>query len=786
MKETIVTKNNFATLINAGKISNDALTSFNTTCRNYSTEISEMVIREQHDREVINNISSVKETIGIGTDVAKDIINKSVNAELASQISYKVNENKTDNITEGNYSGSYNLNETNDSSLKNQIVNIVKNNEDVLRENKVFSEDEFNKILNGGQGDVKELFDYSLGVSNGNDMQMDFNILDKCYGCDLKNDSGEYIFKNFKIVDGSGTAVNPELINKFNVKLILNFGMQDSLKDINNLSIINLKATSELKDRCNKLSKLKSGGNLLKLSGKLTGVDLIKREFKQYTDQYMKPYRALKKGAKVAETGVSLAYKGAKASILMPDNNALKKAIKNNDLEKADRIRKTLAKKNKAFNKVEGTTSKILHPLRNIKNSLLNKYKSSSMAKKMSSKVKSSLLGKVYGSLNKHLGNAFRIVGKVTTPIYLIMRKIITAVIVTMLPVFIILIIFIVTGVLGISSADVGSVIAIMPLANQRDFDNYQKKYNELDDNFLKSLEEYLANYAVRRNLKGELIRYGINGQNNEEGMTNDDFYNGMYYRFITDEEHEGRSSNIEDIIATMAIMMSQSQADYPDIALSVIEWLYDISHSYTYTESPLYACDSACHNIEYKCTDIYHKYSDSDIKYNPFHAIKKSGGEYEILEPNVTCDVCNKIKEIKTHLNSSDNNYDSHINHILSYGDFTEEDYMWCNENSENIDTCYHGRYHDTSGNSHYISSERPSAELCNNPERDVYYTYWTDSDGNEHEEAHPYYYCGGHSHKACAGHNYKCCLGHCDIQMNVQIKFFDEMKEVINDYEF
>ena len=45
-------------------------------------------------------------------------------------------------------------------------------------------------------------------------------------------------------------------------------------------------------------------------------------------------------------------------------------------------------------------------------------------------------------------------------------------------------------------------------------------------------------------------------GGNDEEVWfeISDDYHNGMYYRFITDDEHAGRSSNIEDVICIMAI----------------------------------------------------------------------------------------------------------------------------------------------------------------------------------------------------------------------------------------
>ena len=780
MNEIIVTKENFAALLNAGKITKENLISFNQKLDNYAKEIKEMAIREQQDQDTIKLTETTGTVIGVGTDAGKVILNRTIEEGATQNITFTYSGS---GIQSKERVGEF-WNSKNEFNLADDIREVVSQNEKLLRDNKVFTEEEFKRILSDGEGDIPKLFDYNLNASNFKNMEQDITIMDKCCSCMLKKDN-EYVFQKFLIVDGSGETVNPKLVTKFNVGLIFNFGLQDDLALKNGETINRIKKIAEVRDKVKKIAKLRGNGNLLKLLKTISGIDIMAREMKPYLDQ-IRPIKHVKKVASLAEGTVKTAYKGIKLFTILPGRIKYRNAKKKKDVKNALKLFKENKKKTAVFNQIEKKADIVRHPIRNATNALANKFKSSAFAKKLAERTKKSLLGKVYGKANDALSTVFKIIGKVISPVAAIIRQIIITSLVILAPIILFLLCFIVAGIGAATSHTNSQLVAIMPLANKSDFDAFQKKYDDLDDEFLMSLENYLADYAIKENLKGEQIKYGINGQNNEEGMQNDDFYNGMYYKFITDKDHEGRSSNIEDVIAIMSIIMTQSQSDHLDVALKVIEWLYDISHAYTYQESPLYACDSACHNIEYKCTDIYHEYTDSDIKYNPFHARKKSGNEYEIYEPNEECPVCTKISDISSSLDTRSNGYDSYVNNIVESRPITKEDYKWCQLNSTTINTCYHGHAHGASGSSHYVSSERPSNSVCDNSVRDVYYTEETDGEGNSHTVSHTYYYCAGHEHKACQGHNYKCCMGHTDIQMNIEIKFYDEMKDIINGYDF
>ena len=800
MSEVIVTKQNFATLINLGSISVSSLNAFNNEIGNYAKEITEMAFREQQNQQAMEILDASSEVMGVGSDIGKGLAKKTINESLTQNILFKFSESEQAIASKervGKFWEKLNVDkkvQNVDSSefLRGKVQNIVKVNEQLLRANKVFTEEEFNKILNGGTNGIPQMLDFELGAGTATDMEADVNILDKCSACLIKND-GEYIFKDFLIIDGSGEALNPKLIDKNSVKFILNFGLQGDLAEKNAEAMNTITAVANYRDRVKKFSKLRKNANLLKVLKRGSGLDTLKKEFNEYL-RPLKQAKSIKRAANkvisIGEGTVKLGYKAIKGTSLGVTKKVYKDAKKAKDTKKALSLYKNIKKKKQAYETFEKRVSVIRHPIRTVKGRLAERVKGSKIAKRISEHLKKSKLLNGYKRLrdgiSKVISFPFKLIGKAINPIILIVNKIIMTTIIIMLPFLIIVLLFLAIGLSLGGVVATSGVVAVIPLGNPGDYQRWQKEYDTLDDNFLNSLEDYLADYATNRNLKGDKIFYGVNGKNNEPGMENEDYVNGMYYRFITNEKNAGRSSNIEDALCIMAVMMAQSQVDNIEESSKVWEWLYNISHTYTFTESPLYACDSGCHNIFYKCTDKFHYYSDSDIKYSPFHAIKKSGDEYSIYTPNEECSVCKKLSNITEPISEERNGYDSYVNNIAGSKEITNEDFSWCSANSSEICKCYHGRVHEASGSSHYISSERPSASTCNNFVKDVYYTEYTDSEGNSHTESHTYYYCDGHDHKVCQGHNYKCCMGHIDIQMNIEIKFFDEMKDIINKYDF
>ena len=82
MKEYIVTKENFATALNLGYVTKASLDRFNSAIDNYQKQISEMVIRQNQQEEVIKEAETAAEVAGIGTDAAKVLVNKTINEGL--------------------------------------------------------------------------------------------------------------------------------------------------------------------------------------------------------------------------------------------------------------------------------------------------------------------------------------------------------------------------------------------------------------------------------------------------------------------------------------------------------------------------------------------------------------------------------------------------------------------------------------------------------------------------------------------------------------------------------
>lgn len=777
MNEVIVTKENFATMLNLGKISKESLDAFNKECNNYSKEISEIIIREQQKQAVIDQVETTTEIMGVGSDIGKALINKTVNEGLTQSVSFKFSDDSVAFENKERVGEFWKEEKQKDSAefLREEIQTVVRENEKVLRDHNVFTEEEFNKILHAKENDLPEMFDYSLSGGKFKDMQDDINIIHKCSSCTLKDKNSQYIFKNFLIIDGSGTAVDSKLINKSTKRYLLNFGLQSDVgkKNIKAFQILNAKV--EVLDKARKISKLRGNANILKLLKKIGGIDELKKEFREYTSQ-LRPIKQGKKivttAAKVTEKGVKVGYKGFRFLSLSPLRKDYADAKKTKDVKKALAQYKKLKAKKEAFSKFEKGASAVRHPVRTISSRITERIKSSRIVSEIREKVKKSSLNRFKESLSNVLSMPFKIVGKAVAPIAVIIRAIVVKIMILMAPILIFLLLFVVLGLAASGSVStIPTLISTVPFANPEDFDAYQKQYDTLDDNFLMSLENYLGDYATQQNLKGEKIKYGINGQNNESGMENNDYQNGMYYKFITDDEHAGRSSNIEDVIATMAIMMTQSQSDHRDVALKIIEWLYDISHSYTFNESPLYACDSACHNIHYECNDHFHEYSDTDIRFNPFHARRKSGDDYEIREATDYCVVCNET------FNGANN-----TNCIVAQTENpTKEDYYGC---VGEPNKCYHG-IDGNMGRSIGTCDNFSPIYMCPGHE------YHTATTAGVKYCSGPlgcqgYYECEGHTHYHCPGHEYKCCMGHTDIQMNVQIKFFAEFKDIINNYDF
>lgn len=360
-------------------------------------------------------------------------------------------------------------------------------------------------------------------------------------------------------------------------------------------------------------------------------------------------------------------------------------------------------------------------------------------------KVKGSQAYQRFSKLNRgrkkvqhKLAAPFRFIGKVLD----VIKKKILLPIAVILGVYLLLMIIIVFFGTVIST---GSA-SILILDTKEHFKEFQTKYDSSDAAFIAQVDDIINGFAQTLNKKGQQVKYGVNGALNGEGNINNDYSKGVTVHYTYDgAETEGISSNIEDCLSVMAIIMQQKQEVHHTEALELMEALYKSSHTYNYTESALYPCNSGCETTLYYCNECNPseglKYWSTDMRFGPW----LMNGELYKPTSIQECPVCKQAG--------------------LSY-----KEYAGCTV----TDTCFHE------------GETRRKSDLkgCDNIE-----AYWDcDHDCDNEDCSHDcsgsaigcagYYYCGGHDHYSCPdGHEIKTCFGHVDITMNVNIASLDRL---------
>lgn len=277
---------------------------------------------------------------------------------------------------------------------------------------------------------------------------------------------------------------------------------------------------------------------------------------------------------------------------------------------------------------------------------------------------------------------------------------------------------------------------------NGNQIEGYQQRYDAQDAIFQSQVNGVINGYAQTRNLRGEQIGYGINFAGlSENGITLPAIYqNGVTLKYFYDgSERDGISSNIEDCLSAMAVIMQQSQSEHHAEALDLITALYKSTHSYTTSETALYPSETGTSITQYFCNewqgaaDGSPAYWSTDMKYNPWIF-----GEMHKPSESDECPVCKQDG--------------------LPYHEYTGCEYL---------KTCYHadlGRSHAGCDNYHAVYD-------C--PGHDH-----TDSEGNTTTShcsgtlgCQGYYECDGHTHKYCPGHYVATDYGHVDLKMDINI---------------
>ena len=302
-----------------------------------------------------------------------------------------------------------------------------------------------------------------------------------------------------------------------------------------------------------------------------------------------------------------------------------------------------------------------------------------------------------------------------------------------------------------------GSSLAagVIMLDTEKHFDNpdfkapeemgFQQRYEQSQAEFQAQIDGITSGYAKTLNKKGERIRYGVNGADNPQGNQNGDYKNGVTLRFDSE-----KSNNLEDILCCVAVVMEQQQADHHKEALELEDCFYKSSHTYDYTESSLYRCDSGCETTRYFCSEARNGYPSTEMRFAPY-----------LYETPLIPD---EIHECE-------------VDRQNPYTAF--EQYAGC----EVTGTCYHNTGDDRDN----FGRKKPAKDVCSAPE-----PYWDCSHicGSEncfHDCSQSsigcggYWYCGGHAHYGCLdGHEIKTCFGHVDLEMNVHMKSLEDLFEL------
>lgn len=299
------------------------------------------------------------------------------------------------------------------------------------------------------------------------------------------------------------------------------------------------------------------------------------------------------------------------------------------------------------------------------------------------------------------------------------------------------------------------SAVAAIILDTEEHFNNpdykaleemgFQQKYEQSQAEFQAQIDGITDGYAKTLNKKGDRIPYGVNGGNNPEGNQNQDYKNGVTLHFDSE-----KSNNLEDILSCVAVVMQQQQADHHEEALELLDCFYKSSHTYDYTESLLYSCDSGCETARYFCNEAENGYPSTDMKFAPYL--------YEELYVPDEGHMCEVDKRNP---------------------DMAFEQYAGC----EVTGTCFHNTGDDTDN----FGRRKPGRNVCSAPE-----PYWNcvhscSSDKCSHDCSRSsigcggYWYCGGHDHYGCPeGHEIKACFGHVDMEMNIHMKSLEELFEL------
>lgn len=492
-----------------------------------------------------------------------------------------------------------------------------------------------------------------------------------------------------------------------------------------------LRAKEMLTASAEKIKRLGSIGSVIKTGGMFIGGDeLMQSDFGQGVS-YVR--QGIRTGHAVIKTGTAAGKLTKKAAVKTADYIMPKQM----DAYRQWRIEKAKAKASKIQRRVEAIQN--LKPVKAVKG-VKETVKSGMSA--AGEAYKNTRLGKVTGTIKKY---GSRIAGKIGAAIRkpftlfskalnFIKSKVLMPVIIVLGGLFIIM--YLIAGFGGAGGGSAVSVLSTI-LSEEEQFADYQAKYDECDGVFQGQVAGIVNGFASTLNLKGRQIRYGINSMGlNDKGITTEaEYKNGITMNYFYDgSQTAGISSNIEDCLSAMAVIMQQTQAEHHAEALQLLEVLYKSTHSYTTIESALYPCSHGCEITHYNCNEWQLTYPSSELRFKPWLF-----SDVYVPDSSHECVVC--------------------MEDGIPY-----EQYAGCTVTG----TCYHGE-NGNLGRSHAGCSNYTAVWDCDHS---------CDNEDCSHNcSDNPigcagYYECDGHDHYGCPdGHDIAACFGHVDLTMNVNI---------------
>lgn len=132
--------------------------------------------------------------------------------------------------------------------------------------------------------------------------------------------------------------------------------------------------------------------------------------------------------------------------------------------------------------------------------------------------------------------------------------------------------------------------------------------YINLNREFERQIKEMEIGYANRKNKRGEIIYYGVNGKENIDEMVNNDYVNGIesikYLKM--DISRKDGESNFADMLAVLHSALAGEIDRYENEDIEeLFTKLFWLSHTFTGESTELYSCEHGCSWCKYYCGDI-------------------------------------------------------------------------------------------------------------------------------------------------------------------------------------